>query len=59
MGKWTPEVIIAVILIVGGIALRCVGFDGEIWALVGVASGFLFGNGYQKVKSKRQIDGRK
>jgi uncharacterized membrane protein YkgB len=55
MSKWTPETIIAIIVIIAGVGLKCVGFDGEIWALVVVASGFLFGKGYQVMKYEHEM----
>ena len=50
---WTPELIIALIVIIGGVALKCFGFDGDIWSAVGLAIGFVFGTGYQTVKIRR------
>lgn len=45
--KWTPDVIIASIVIVGGMVLRVIGIDAEVWALVLIAAGCIFGAGYQ------------
>ena len=39
--------ICALVVIVGGFTLRFCGIDGEVWAVVLIASGFLFGSGYQ------------
>lgn len=39
--KWTPDAIGCIIIIVGGLALRFTGIDGEIWTLVLAAFGWL------------------
>jgi len=39
--SWTPDAIGALIIIVGGLALRFTGIDGEIWTLVLAAFGWL------------------
>ena len=44
--KWTPDTVGALIIICGGLALRFTGIDSEIWSLVLVAAGFLFGGQY-------------
>lgn len=51
---WTPSTIGALAVLLGGIALRCLGINSEIWALTTVAAGFLFGEQYQIIKSKNQ-----
>jgi hypothetical protein len=43
----------ALVIIVGGMVLRCIGIDTEIWALVLLAAGFLFGTGYQARKKAK------
>lgn len=48
--KWTPDTIGALIVIAGGLALRFCGIDSEVWALVLIAAGFLFGAQYQTRK---------
>lgn len=48
--KWTPDTIAAIIIITGGLVIRCLGIDGEVWALVLMAAGFLFGAQYQSRK---------
>lgn len=39
--------VIALVVIVGGLALRFSGIDAEVWSLVIVAAGWAFGSGYQ------------
>jgi len=51
--KWTPDAIGAIICIVGGLALRFTGIDSEVWALVLIAAGFLFGGQYQERKIRK------
>ena len=45
--KWTPDAIGAIIIIAGGLGLRFAGINQEVWSLVLVAAGFLFGGQYQ------------
>ena len=44
---WTPDTIGALIIIVGGLALRFLGIDSEVWSVVLIAVGWLFGGQYQ------------
>ena len=48
--KWTPDAIGALIIIVGGLALRFLGIDSEVWSVVLIAVGWLFGGQYQARK---------
>jgi len=48
--KWTPDAVGALIVIIGGLALRVFGIDADVWSLVGIAAGFLFGSQYQARK---------
>lgn len=48
--------LIAAIVIVGGLALRFCGVDSEVWSVVIIAVGFLFGSGYQRRKIKKEGD---
>ena len=45
--KWTPDAIGALIIIAGGLALRFTGIDSEVWSVVLIAVGWLFGGQYQ------------
>lgn len=44
--------ICALVVIVGGFTLRFCGINSEVWAVVLIAAGFLFGSGYQARKKK-------
>ena len=48
--KWTPDLIIAAFVIVAGVALRCFGINSEVWAMVLLACGWVFGGQYQNRK---------
>lgn len=48
--KWTPDSVGALIVIAGGLALRFCGINSEVWALVLIAAGFLFGAQYKERK---------
>jgi hypothetical protein len=54
--KISFDQIIAAVVIVGGMALRCFGVDGEVWALVLLAGGFIFGSGYQERKLRARLN---
>ncbi len=43
-GLWTPDFIIALILIVGAFSLLAFGIDGEVKAILTVATGWVFGS---------------
>ena len=45
--KWTPDLIIAVILVVGCLALLFTGIDGEVKSILTIAAGWCFGSQYQ------------
>ena len=42
----------ALVVIVGGFTLRGMGINSEIWSVVLIACGFLFGTGYQARKKR-------
>lgn len=44
--KWTPDIIIALALIVGCLALIFTGIDGEVKSILTMAAGWCFGNLY-------------
>lgn len=50
--KWTPDLIIAIILIVGCFALIFSGIDGEVKSILTMAAGWVFGSQYQVRKAK-------
>ena len=45
--KWTPDFIIALILVVGSLALIFTGIDGEVKSILTLAAGWAFGSQYQ------------
>jgi len=48
--KWTPDLIIALVLIVGCLALVFTGVDGEVKSILTIAAGWVFGSQYQARK---------
>jgi len=52
--KWTPDLIIALVLIVGCLALIFTGINGEVKSILTVAAGWAFGSQY---KSKKDAKG--
>lgn len=48
--KWTPDMIIALILVVGCLALIFTGIDGEVKSILTLAAGWAFGSQYQARK---------
>lgn len=51
---WTPDIIIALVVIVLGFAMRFCGINGEIWAMVLLAGGWVFGKQYEVVKERKR-----
>jgi len=45
--KWTPDLIIALVLIVGCLALVFTGIDGEVKSILTLAAGWAFGSQFQ------------
>ena len=45
--KWTPDTIIALVLIIGCLCLIAFGIDGEVKSILTVAGGWVFGSQYQ------------
>ncbi|MBA7602864.1 hypothetical protein ES703_09960 [subsurface metagenome] len=52
--KWTPDVIIALVLILGCFALLAFGIDGEVKSILTLAAGWAFGSQYV---ARRQVKG--
>lgn len=44
--KWTPDLLIAIILVVGCLVLIFTGIDGEVKAILTLAAGWAFGSQY-------------
>ena len=53
--KWTPDMIIALVIVVGCLALLACGFNGDIKSILAIAAGWAFGSGY--VAKKRTNGG--
>ena len=51
--KWTPDLIIALILIVGCLGLVFTGIDGEVKSILTLAAGWTFGSQFVEVKRNR------
>ena len=45
--KWTPDLIIALVLVVGCLVLVFTGIDGEVKSVLTMAAGWSFGSQYQ------------
>ena len=45
--KWTPDLIIALLLVLGCFTLIFSGIDGEVKAILTLAAGWAFGSQYQ------------
>jgi hypothetical protein len=50
--KWTPELIIAIILILGCLGLILSGIDGEVKSILTLAAGWTFGNQYGATRKR-------
>ena len=51
--KWTPDLIIAMVLIVGCLALVFTCIDGEVKSILTLAAGWTFGSQFTKYKKRR------
>jgi len=51
--KWTPDLIIALVLILGSIGLIATGIDGEVKSILTLAAGWAFGSQYVARKEKK------
>lgn len=54
--KWTPDLIIALVLILGCFGLLAVGIDGEVKSILTLAAGWAFGSQFM---ARRQKSGGK
>lgn len=50
--KWTPDLIIALVLIVGSLLLIALRIDGEVKSILTIAAGWAFGSQYQVRKMR-------
>lgn len=51
--KWTPDLLIAIILVGGCLALVFTGIDGEVKSVLTLAAGWAFGSSYQIRKANK------
>ena len=51
--KWTPDLVIALVLIVGSIGLIASGIDGEVKSILTLAAGWSFGSQFVERKRKK------
>ncbi|MBA7535518.1 hypothetical protein ES705_27776 [subsurface metagenome] len=52
--KWTPDLIIALVLVIGCLILLGLGIDGEVKSVITMAAGWAFGSQYQVRRQKPQ-----
>ena len=52
--KWTPDLIIALVLIIGCFGLLAAGIDGEVKSILTLAAGWAFGSQYQVRRLKKE-----
>ena len=52
--KWSPENVVAVILVVGCLILLGCGIDGEVRAILAAAAAWVFRGGYDIIKARRE-----
>ncbi len=57
--KWTPDLLIALVLIVGCFILLGLGIDGEVKSILTMAGGWVFGSQYQVRKTTPKVPGPK
>lgn len=50
MRKWSPDSVVAVILVVGCLVLLGLGIDGEVKGILCLAGGWAFGKGYINIR---------
>lgn len=50
--KWTPDTVIALVLIVGCLVLLALKIDGEVKSILSIAAGWAFGAQFQARKTK-------
>ena len=54
--KWTPDIVVALVLIIGCLGLIASGIDGEVKSVLTLAAGWAFGS--QFVEHKRNKGGK-
>jgi len=51
--KWTPDLIIALVLVVSCVILISTGIDGEVKSILTIAAAWCFGSQYQARKQNQ------
>ena len=51
--KWTPDIIIALVLIVGCLGLVFTGIDGEVKSILTLAAGWAFGTQFAERRHRK------
>lgn len=51
---WTPDTVIALVLILGSLVMMCLGIDGEVKSILTMAAGWAFGSSYVRMKAGSQ-----
>ena len=51
--KWTPDLIIALVLILSCVALIATGIDGEVKSILTLAAGWAFGTQFQAKRAAK------
>lgn len=54
--SWSPDKIIACILVVGCLCLLFLGIDGEVKSILTMAAGWCFGSSYSERRGKRKME---
>ena len=50
--KWTPDLIIALVLVLSCVGLIATGIDGEVKAILTMSAGWAFGSQFQARRAK-------
>lgn len=51
--KWTPDLTIAMVLVLGCLTLIFTGIDGEVKSILTLAAGWAFGSQYQARRERK------
>jgi len=51
--KWTPDTIIAAVLVIGCLVLVALRIDSEVKSILTVAAGWIFGSQYMEKKIRK------
>lgn len=53
MKTWTPDLVIALVIILSCVGLMVAGIDGEVKSILAMASGWVFKSTFGKIKEKK------